>query len=218
MKREGPPQLQFLIATDLSQFRDEDSKSRVRSQAMMHWRHEENKRKIQDSSNDELAPGSAANSAGCDACARSEYASAVPVRTRPVQSTQSVSAQPGQRHDQQQHEPWQIESGLTSSRSTSSFLVLPGSSRWQLTATETAGYFPHHRTQRGAITDQAVTDYEESERHEARQILALAVGIATVYGDIHDPFKVMPQFQDVRLDAMYLSRSCECRESGENGC
>ncbi|KAF2129053.1 hypothetical protein P153DRAFT_30916 [Dothidotthia symphoricarpi CBS 119687] len=41
VKRDGRPQFQFVTATDPSQFRDEDAKRSVRSQAMIHWRHED---------------------------------------------------------------------------------------------------------------------------------------------------------------------------------
>jgi hypothetical protein len=162
VKREGPPQLQFLIATDPSQFRDEDTRRSVRSQAMMHWRHETDKKKRKDSQPDGLSTSSTGKGTTRDASVRSA-----------------------------------------------------GSSRWQLTAPETASYFPQYRKQTQAITDKAVTDYEETERHEARQLRTMVVGLATFYNVVgsHDPFEVLPQFRNPNLDALYLSRSCKSAPS-----
>ena len=86
-----------------------------------------------------------------------------------------------------------------------------GTSRWQLTATDTASYFPRYQNKTQVITGGEVTHYEDSDRHEERQLRTMIVGLATFYdvGSSLDPFDVLPQFRNPRLDALYLSRSCK---------
>jgi hypothetical protein len=171
VKREGPPQLQFLIATDPSQFRDEDAKRSVRSQAMIHWRHEEDKKKRKGS--------------------RKENAE---VATEPS----------GHDSARLQHNQLRARLGSLSSDSDA------GSSTWQLTASDTASYFPRYQKKIQSIAEKDAIDYEESERHEERLLRNLAVGLANFYnvGGSQDPFDVLPQFRNPRLDALYLSRHC----------
>ena len=66
-----------------------------------------------------------------------------------------------------------------------------------------------------AVTEKAVTAYEESESHEERQLRTLIVGLAAFYdvGGTHDPFDVLPQFRNPHLDALYLSRNCKFESS-----
>ncbi|KAF2633202.1 hypothetical protein BU25DRAFT_380373 [Macroventuria anomochaeta] len=210
VKREGPPQLQFLIATDPSQFRDEDAKRSVRSQAMIHWRHEEDKKKRKGSQKDDSTPTSSGKGTVRDTSARSECTSSIPTRTRQTQSVQSWSEPAELQHEQLQHASSRKGSNLLGMSSDSSPFVDTGSSRWQLTATETASYFPQYQNKTRAITEKAVIDYEESERHEERQLRTMIVGLATFYniGGSHDPFDVLPQFRNPYLDALYLSRNC----------
>jgi hypothetical protein len=85
-----------------------------------------------------------------------------------------------------------------------------GSSSWQLTASETAKYFPRYKPLK-ASEESAVIHYEQSEVHEERQLRKLISGLATFYniGGLPDPFDVMPQFRNPRLNALYLSRNCK---------
>lgn len=85
-----------------------------------------------------------------------------------------------------------------------------GSSSWQLTASETAKYFPLYKPPK-AFEGDAVIHYEQSEVHEERQLRKLVSGLATFYniGGLPDPFDVMPQFRNPRLNALYLSRNCK---------
>ena len=211
MKREGPPQLQFLIATDPSQFRDEDAKRSVRSQAMIHWRHEEDKKKRKDSQQDSSIPASTAKSTARSASVRHEHANSIPTRMRrsdPSQTSSSLSELP---HHSQRSASLNPESNLLGHSLDTTPIIGAGSSRWQLTAPETASYFPQYRKKVRVIEDGAVTEYEESESHEQRQLRTLVVGLATSYnvGGSHDPFEVLPQFRNPSLNALYLSRNCK---------
>lgn len=194
MKREGPPQLQFLIATNLSQFRDEDAKRSVRSQAMIHWRHEDKKKRRGSVKND-LAPGS-------------DYVWNKHTRTRQSQATQSASRSLETGPGQSQHKFWQMAPQPVALSLRSSSSLGTDSSSWQLAATETANYIPYYHENPQANPEKAVTGYEESEKHEERQLRALVAGLATSFGSSHDPFKVLPQFEDSNLDSWDLSRNC----------
>ncbi|KAJ8114223.1 hypothetical protein OPT61_g3842 [Boeremia exigua] len=206
VKREGPPQLQFVIATDPSQFRDENAKRSVRSQAMIHWRHEENKKRGQSNQGDDLASTSSAPA--CDASARSKNAQTFANHGRDTLAIRSASKTSDFGPAQLERIPSHTESAsLTPSQGAGHF-VGTGSSSWQLSAVETASYFPQFFNKIHALADQAVTHYEESERHGERQLRAMIVGLATFYniGSSHDPFDVLPQFRNRSLNSLYLSR------------
>ncbi|KAJ4990618.1 hypothetical protein SVAN01_03849 [Stagonosporopsis vannaccii] len=190
VKREGPPQLQFLIATDLSQFRDKDAKRSIRSQAMIHWRHEEDKKKRRDSAKDDLASGPA-------------HAWNNPTLSGLSQANQSISrpAEPTPGH--LQHASWQTAPQPLALSSSSTVTC---TSSWELTATEK--FFPYYHEKSQATTLHVVTSYEESEKHEERQLRVLIAGLAASFGHSYDVFDVMPQFKDSKLNALYLSRIC----------
>ncbi|KAF1926601.1 uncharacterized protein M421DRAFT_67080, partial [Didymella exigua CBS 183.55] len=209
VKREGPPQLQFVIATDPSQFKDEDAKRSVRSQAMIHWRHEEDKKKKTGDHKDDARSDPAGLGIVRKATA-SERTASIPARSKDQGPTQSWTVSQGLGFDQSQRETLRMGSGSFASDSDSSSLLGTGSSSWQLTANETTGYFPRYRNPTRDMADKGVIDYEESERHEERQLRSLVVGLASFYnvGGSHDPFDVLPQFRNPRLDALFLSRNC----------
>ena len=209
VKREGSPQLQFLIATDPSQFRDEHTKRSVRSQAMIHWRHEEDKIKRRGGQKEELVPPSSAKNATQD---RTET-SLIPMRTRQLKPLQGA---PESELLDSQHEGQRDGSSIIDSDSLNISTdygrpIVAGSSHWQLTETETASYFPKYQRRIQKIKDSSVIDYEESEKHEERQFRTLVVRLATFYnvGGCQDPFDVLPQFRNPQLDSLYLSRSCK---------
>lgn len=186
-KRDGPPQLQFLVATDPSQFRDENAKRSVRSQAMIHWRHEEDKKKKRTGEKDRTA------------FSPQSYFD---------QAQFTATASPAR---QAQQSPWHSVSSTSDQSSSSTQLVELGSGRWQLTASDTVDYFPRFQQKAQTSADEVVIDYEESEIHEQRQLRTMIDGLTTFYniGGTHDPFDVLPQFRNPHLDALYLSRNCK---------
>lgn len=209
LKREGSPQLQFLVATDPSQFRDEHAKRSVRSQAMIHWRHEEDKIKRKGGQKDKSVPSSSAKST----TQGGTVTSLMPTRTRRLESFQDA---PISELSDPQNEGHRSASSIICSNSLNTStgynrFVDAGSSSWQLTATETASYFPEHKKRASSTKYRSVIDYEETENHEERQIRALIVGLATFYNvsSFHDPFDVFPQFRNQKLDSLYLSRNCK---------
>ncbi|KZM25172.1 hypothetical protein ST47_g3671 [Ascochyta rabiei] len=210
--REGPPQLQFLVATNPSQFRDEDAKRSVRSQAMIHWRHEENKKKRRGSVEVGSIPSPPASHTTRGRPVRSEYVASSPIRTRRPRSSQSSAPScPSDTEQEQQGYAYSITNSDPLDLSpSSSHSFDAGSLSWQLTAIENASCFPQYQTQIQTITDESVTNYEESKEHEERQLRTLIYGLATFHSvsGSHDPFDVMPQFQNPQLNSLYLSRTC----------
>lgn len=182
---------------------------------MIHWRHEEDKKKGKDSQSDGLPTSSTEKGTTRDASVRSKHTSSISTRTRRSDSFQPYSGSSEQPHKKQLYSSSNAELDLLGHSPDLSVLVDAGSSRWQLTAPETASYFPQYRKQTQTITNKAVTDYEESERHEARQLRTMVVGLATFYNVVgsHDAFEVLPQFRNPNLDALYLSRNCESAPS-----
>lgn len=198
MKREGPPQLQFLTATDPSQFKDEDAKRSVRSQAMIHWRHEESKKIKRGSYKDGAEP----------APAPPERRASIPTRSKRQDSGRSGSEPSGYRKVRAESSSLELDSDAKT-------FTDAGSSSWQLTAGDTASYFPRWQNKIRAVAERNVIQYEASERHEERQLRSLVVGLASFHsiGSTHDPFDVLPQFRNPRLDALYLSRNCKSSDA-----
>lgn len=56
-----------------------------------------------------------------------------------------------------------------------------------------------------------VLDYEETDRHEERNVRMLVGKLATFYqlGDGVDPFNALPQFESGELDSLWLMRKCK---------
>lgn len=211
MKREGPPQLQFLIATDLSQFRNENAKRSVRSQAMIHWRHEEDKKRRKPSLKNSSSPTAAGKSYNRSASVKSEEASAIHPHARPSRATSSALESPERGHDSQHHAHWQTGTDIQSVSPNSSSFARAGSSSWQSTAPEAADYLPYCHSKALAVVEETVTHYEESEKHERRQLRALASGLASCFSpNVEDPFTVFPQFLSKELNSLELSRNCRC--------
>lgn len=183
---------------------------------MIHWRHEEDKKKRRSSRRDDARSDPTGSGTARDAPASSQQTPSIPMHTKHVDSTQLWSGSSSLGFRQSQNRSVRTgSSSLTSDSDSSSFLD-PGSSSWQLTATDTASYFPRYQNKVLAITEKDVIGYEESKRHEERQLRSLVVGLANFYnvGGSHDPFDVLPQFRNPRLDALYLSRNCKSQYIG----
>jgi hypothetical protein len=169
---------------------------------MIHWRHEEDKKKRKGSRKhvEEAAP------------APPGRRSSIPTRAKPQDSAHSQSESSKRGDAQSQHRVLRAaSSSLTSDSDASSFTDV-GSSTWQLTASDTASYFPRWQNKTRAVAEKDVIEYEASERHEERQLRSLVVGLASFYdvGRTQDPFDVLPQFRNPQLDALNLSRNCKC--------
>lgn len=175
---------------------------------MIHWRYEEDKRKRKGSQEDNVVSSPSTKHTTCGETRRTEHTSRLPARTRQLASSQ---------YERQQHAPSLTGSDMwVVSPGSSCFVEGAGSSQWQLDATETASHSTRYQDKIHTISDSRVVDYEESERHEERQIRTLVVGLATFYniGGHHDPFNVLPQFRSPHLNSLYLTRQCKSHLCG----
>lgn len=182
---------------------------------MMHWRHEENKKKRQGSRKDDARFDPAGSGTAPIVPALSEQPPPMPLRTKRTDSTQSSLGPSGLSPDQSQDRTLRAGPRPLASDSDLSRALYTGSSSWQLTATDTESYFPQYRNKQRNTGENDVINYEESERHEERQLRSLVVGLANSYnvGGSYDPFDVLPQFRNPRIDALYLARNCKFRYS-----
>lgn len=170
---------------------------------MIHWRHEEDRKKRHGIHKDKSV--STASVGNTDSGGPIETERTMPIPTRIRRTSSSATNYERQRDLFQTPDSSWLDVGTNSSQ------LVDGSSNWQLTATETASYFPQYQTRVQSNSDRPVTDYEESERHEERQLRTLVGGLARFYniGGAQDPFDVLPQFQNPRLNALYLARTCK---------
>jgi hypothetical protein len=172
---------------------------------MIHWRHEEDKKRKGD---DKIRSASDARSNfDSDASTRHGRITAVPVRARDSPPTRAPAEGPPYMSQDSTSFAELYPPGWSSEPNQTTDI---GRSSWQLTASETAKYFPRYKPSK-AFEGDAVIHYEQSEVHEERQLRKLVSGLATFYniGGLPDPFDVMPQFRNPRLNALYLSRNCK---------
>ena len=169
---------------------------------MIHWRHEEDKKKRKGSRKhgEEPAPPPSGRT------------SSIPTRAKRHDSAHSHLESSERGGAQSQPRVLRAASGSLMSDSDASSFTNAGSSTWQLIASDTASYFPRWQKETRSVAEKDVIEYEASERHEERQLRSLVVGLASFYnvGRTQDPFDVLPQFRNPRLDALNLSRNCKC--------
>ena len=178
---------------------------------MIHWRHEEDKKRKGDEKN---RPASDART-NFDSNESISYGrtTAVPLRARDLPPTRAPTEGPPYMPQDATSFAGLYPPGRSSGSSQSAEI---GSSSWQLTASKTAKYFPHYKPLKASEAG-AVIHSEQSEIHEERQLRKLVSGLATFYniGGLPDPFDVMPQFRNPRLNALYLSRNCKFEQTAQ---
>ncbi|ORY15398.1 hypothetical protein BCR34DRAFT_598383 [Clohesyomyces aquaticus] len=207
-KRNGPPEFQFLTATDPSQFKDEHAKRSVRSQAMIQYRYRAEQQRQKGQEVPEASSGG----------------SVKPQRTRRI--TASTTNEPP---------PWQSRPNRLIERMmnvgegedplfppmTSTFPVINVDEGFGEPAETTVNEAPlplvHSARYRRILSmpsltanKQKITEYEETDEHETivTRILCGKLGSLQNLGDGVDPFSVIPQFENPELDSLFLVRTC----------
>ncbi|KAF2734208.1 hypothetical protein EJ04DRAFT_437617, partial [Polyplosphaeria fusca] len=209
-----PPQFHFLTATDPSQFKDENAKRSVRSQAMIQYRYKADQQKRK----------------GKDAVAPAAVAEEEEVVQGPATAAERVtpvlaSEQPYQGRDialmNQVLDEYQEQDHLYSSTSAAWLGTNPEPGQ-EYVAPLTYGHSSSHALTYPSRYHQAmalvplngaaeqVVDYEESDEYEEKQMRILVAQLARSarIGDGVDPFVVVPQFESPELSALYLVRKC----------
>ncbi|KAF2016776.1 hypothetical protein BU24DRAFT_409847 [Aaosphaeria arxii CBS 175.79] len=234
-KREGPPQLQFLTATDLSQFKDENAKRSVRSQAMIQYRYKADQQKRKSNKDnprpesEETSPQSQTSPVDTASSSSISPTSTRPPRNDSFDSATSLGSIPSQLavptysfshgpmmaegfHDQHIYpsttEAWQ---GVIPDEGFSE-------DPWFLTQPSQAPVVPayHDRYSRALsirplnTPARRVLEYQETQEHEEAHIRIIVSEFANFrpIGDTVDPFTVLPQFASPELSSVYLVRTC----------
>ena len=208
-KRNGPPQFQFLTATDPSQFKDETAKRSVRSQAMIQYRYKADQQKRKGKETHEVQEVEEAGQPP-----KAERVTPIMTHAEPYQGRESALMHHAL--DEQQEQPYMYPSTSAAWWATnppdddfaepswyqqaSAHRPLPQSSRYRRALVEV----PLN------AAAQHVQYYEDSDNHEERQMRILVATLAkySPMGDGVDPFSVIPQFKSEELSSIYLVRRC----------
>lgn len=202
--RNGPPQLQFVTATDPSQFKDENAKRSVRSQAMIQYRYKSAEQKRKGSDAQETRP------------AETTPPATTAARVTPIMDDSWYHAAHSRLMSQWNEEP---EESVYASTSEAFWSVNPGgsvaepSSAPASTAIAPARSSRYYEVLRELPLNAAarrVNEYEDSEAHDQLLLRILIAKVATTssLGDGVDPFTALPQFASPELNSIYLIRKC----------
>ncbi|KAF2118770.1 hypothetical protein BDV96DRAFT_487720 [Lophiotrema nucula] len=205
-KRDGPPQFQFLTATDPSQFKDETAKRSVRSQAMIQYRYKADQQKRKGKESHEVLP--------VERLPLAERITPVVTHAEPYQGQESALMHHALSEQQEQEH-------LYPSTSAAWWGTNPpdegfGEPSWfpdsssHLPALQSSRYRQALAAVPLNTAAQKVHDYVESDVHEERQMRILVATLAKYnpIGDGVDPFLVIPQFKSPELSSIYLVRKC----------
>ncbi|KAF1835243.1 hypothetical protein BDW02DRAFT_496370 [Decorospora gaudefroyi] len=200
LKRDGPLQLQFVTATDPSQFKDAVTKRNVRSHAMIHYRNKQDvinkkNKKKPDAKTEKVSSAKKKSPIIAD-------------RIEPILIHDPLSDPEPKQHIAANDE-------LLSKEHVEDQLCSHSDSR---AYEPTASQAPVLRRRASYIRTRKVifklkghvVEYEYTENQVERQLRIFAAKIATFcqIGDGVDPFVVLPQFQHPELDILFLTRSC----------
>ena len=206
-KRTGPPQLQFVTATDLSQFRDEDAKRSVRSQAMIQYRYKSStkKKKSQASS----VPTPADNALVVENNTGPAGEKIVSLSFHNVSFTEVPDRFP-------ELQPI-YDSTLTAWHATNMVETGPEQWWWPVEDSSLDMWDPYSRQVRvmsqipyNAPVERVIDyDYSEDILEMHMRILVGRLARTSLVDDGVDPFNVIPKFSDPRLNAITMVRHCE---------
>ncbi|CAO2648315.1 Nn.00g075820.m01.CDS01 [Neocucurbitaria sp. VM-36] len=206
-KRDSRQKLQFVTVTDPSQFKDENAKRSVRSQAMIDYRSKSSDKGKKPSVETLEPPDDASVERGL-AISETTRSLVLPERLAYVAPDTAASHLPQAHSEDHQY--------LYPSTSAAWWGVNPSSSR-VVDAEDLVDYEPQHRSRydsaysgTSSTASSKVIKYEDSDSHEDLQMRLLVGKLATSYriGDGVDPFIVLPQFQNPQLNSLYLMRKC----------
>ncbi|KAL6707108.1 hypothetical protein ACN47E_004860 [Coniothyrium glycines] len=195
-KRDGPPELHFVTATDPAQFKNKDVSRKVRSQVMGHYRYlsrkEKEKEKRRKQASEEVDNVDADQATSIVTTSTPSLEDLVPEEQNQSQTHGSGSAAwldiVVGADGQPQCEEYELSA------------ILPYRSR-----------FNEQQSNTNADPSLRVLNYEYSDAYEQRHLRMVVDKIAMVaptIGDGVDPFKCLPPFEHPELDALFLVRRC----------
>jgi hypothetical protein len=231
-RNAGPPQLQFVTATNLSQFKDEKAKRSVRSQAMIQYRYQTAEQKR--TPNQVKAP-SVTSLGNCSSATTTTTTHHVPVLLNghvlptpqdlflaewfheplePIYSTTSEawwSASPDTENRVWDHDmppTWSTGADAAQSGFTPRTTASGHASSRYLNALAIS---PKH------TNANRIIDYEPTEAHDQELLdyILATVKNAMRLDNCKDPFSIFPRFKNPELNAVFLVRNCNRAFSSE---
>ena len=193
-KRKGPPQLNFVTATDPADFRGEQAKRSVRSQAMIQHRYWSAEQKRQKS----------------EGMIREPTRTATAERVVPIQQAENAAhlfvpqpcvGLPLQAYFRPPEDPWNAhghDAVADAPRGTRSTAMAPAYRPGDVTALEIV---PMRAAATSAITAK------EARETLLRRFVAISL-VPFCIGNNTDPFMVIPKFASPELNSNLLLRSC----------
>lgn len=203
-RHEGPPQLQFLTATNPVQFRGQGARRSVRSHAMRYHRHQAGMTATNSQRALEMAPAARASTPTQRSLptvvSEYRYDDALLRRSSSESDDHSSNRELPQRSRSPIWTEYSLRDGGSSATRLQRYIATSPVSDSGLS--NTVAHF--ERTNR-------VLDYEESDAHEERMMSMLMERLVT-HLEIEsggDPSFILPQFQTVGLESHYLLSQCK---------
>jgi hypothetical protein len=234
IKHDGKPPLQFIVSTsDLSQFRDEDVKRNVRSQAMLVWRQKDREKRVLKGKGKatpvEPTDEPSVEPSGSESPANVDNGKPSPDGFEPMDDIMPTSddSKPDMEH-------LSLPTSEGSSASSSHMLDEPPQGQqiphsptylawWGSVPLSDFEEYGEEQDAYGGTYSQALilrktVDYEESEKHETHTYKGLIHQLAAFYqvGNGADPFDALPQFENPELNSLYLTRNSEYFQAVSN--
>jgi hypothetical protein len=233
IKHDGKPPLQFIVSTsDLSQFKDEDVKRNVRSQAMLVWRQKDREKRapkgkgnatpVEPPDEPSVEPSGSESPANVD-------------NVKPIDDFEPMDdIKPAPDDTKPGMERLSLSTSEGSSASSSHMLDEPPQGQqiphsptylawWGSVPLSDYEEYGEEQDAYGGTSSQALVlrktvDYEESEKHETHTYKGLIHQLAAFYqvGNGADPFDALPQFENPELNSLYLTRNSEYFQAVSN--
>ncbi|KAI2484904.1 hypothetical protein Ptr902_03844 [Pyrenophora tritici-repentis] len=241
-RRDGPPQLQFVTATDLSHFRGSDAKRSVRSQAMIYHR----SRSIITSATNKLTAEKAHPRRRGKGSVKKGPTGAEQDRSRDEQDCSSVVLEPGLgtispvltcASSDEEERAWGAAVTLRQNPRDQQYIRLAQEAAYSTPESKgkskdtipnsTVDYDESCNQQiaRNAPGWKAmpratgrVVNYEYTDKQEERQTRKLMGKMSIIYcfGDAGEPFALIPRYKNPGVDSVLLTRIC-MREFATDG-
>ncbi|CAI6327870.1 unnamed protein product [Periconia digitata] len=218
----GPPQLQFLTATDPSQFKDEKAKRSVRSQAMIQYRYKSSEQKRKNNESSSTTTTAPVDPPPAKAISNQPKASSLVSTANDVLRHPPPTASTGppklrswwDEVDDQALYRSTLEAWRGTSQQGPAAITAPYTTR---TTALSISFRPRRYLDARTALDStvpahSVLDYERTAQHDQR-LLDIALEEASKrfprgFGNGVDPFLVLPKFESRELDSFMLVRTC----------
>lgn len=205
-------QLQFLTATDPSQFKDANAKRSVRSQAMRHYR---NTSEAQKKESEPLSSTSSSDVAAKQPSAVFDnFQPVAPLQPERYVSPETDSSQTSEEYQDQHYLLPSTTDAWWGTKSSVKQDVFDEELERKDSATQVSSYDTRYGKALAIREPPKIIKYEDSDSHEDSQMRMLVGGMARFFNidDGVDPFVVLPQFKSPELDSVFLMRKCRSRE------